>query len=496
MATYEDVINLALRRSFFYPSSDIYANAPAGFYSYGPYGTAIRRALIEQWRRLLLERTNMLEIDSAITMPEDVFKSSGHLASFADPITECVKCESTYRADQLLTDHTEKEYKEAQSDEELTAALVENKLKCGKCGGALGPVKRSSLMVKADVGVAKKTNCYLRPETCQGIFCDFAKLYKTMRVKLPQGIAQVGKAFRNEISPRQTLLRQVEFYQMEAEVFFNPREINDVSEFDAVRDTKLNIQLADQDKPKIMTAGELVEKKIVSGTLVAHYLALTQQLMASYGLALEHCRFRQLDEDERAFYAKEGWDFEVQSSVGWLELIANNYRTDYDLKGHQEGSGTDLTVLDEETNNKYIPHVWEISIGLDRTFYAVLEHAYNKDDKRMWLSLPAVLAPRKVAVFPLLSNKPPLVEKAKEVQKVLLGLNPVLDTRGSIGKRYARSDEIGIPVCVTIDFDTLEDETVTVRERDTTEQKRVPIQELWKVLEDVLVRAKRLSTLQ
>jgi glycyl-tRNA synthetase len=478
MATYDDVVNLALRRALFYPASDLYANAPAGFYSYGPFGVAMRRRIINQWRQLLLKPDNMLEIDSAITMPADVFKSSGHLSSFADPITRCTKCDNTYRADQLLSDKTGTEFKEAMSDDDLTAALVSHNIACQKCKGSLSPVERSSLMVKADVGVSHKAPMYLRPETCQSIFVDFARLYKTMRMKLPQGIAQVGKSYRNEISPRQTLLRQVEFYQMEAEVFFDPKKIDDVELFDEVKHVQLNIQLMDKDAPTIMTASELVQKKIVSGVVIAYHLARTQLLFNAYGFSLEKTKFRQLDDEERAFYAKEGWDFEVHTSVGWLELIANNYRTDYDLSGHQTGSKKDLKVINDETGEKFIPHVWEISIGTDRTFYAILENSYKSDEKRTWLSLPSAIAPIDAAVFPLLANKPQLVAKAKEVEKLLNHLDVFFDKRGSIGKRYARMDEIGVPICVTIDFDTLEDTTVTVRERDTMSQRRIKIENL------------------
>ncbi|MFC1774907.1 glycine--tRNA ligase [Nanoarchaeota archaeon] len=478
MAEYQDIINLALRRSLFYPSSEIYANAPAGFYSYGPYGVEIRRKIVDLWRKMILKKEGMLEIDGSICMPADVFKSSRHLTDFTDPITDCTKCKNTFRADQLLTERTGKEYKESMSDKKLTSAMQKYGVKCPKCKGELMPVKRSSLMVKANVGVAKKADVYLRPETCQSIFTEFIRMFRTMRMKLPQGIAQYGKSYRNEISPRQTLLRQVEFYQMEAEVFFNPKKIDEIENFDEVKKVKLNIQLDNEDKPKVMTVSDLIKKKIVSGKLIAYYLARTQQLYEAYGFKLKDTRFRQLDDEERAFYAKEGWDFEVKTSIGWLELIANNYRTDYDLKGHIEGSKKDLKVVDDDSGEKFIPHVWEISMGTDRVFYAILENAYRKDTKRIWLSLPNEIAPMQIAVFPLLSNKPKLVARAKEVMELLSSFDAFYDASGSIGKRYARMDEVGVPYCVTIDFDTLEDETVTLRERDSMKQKRVKVSEL------------------
>lgn len=485
MASYDDIVNLASRRSFFYPASEIY-NGPAGFYSYGPYGVAMREAMKRVWREVFLAPDNHLEIDSSVTMPSDVFKASGHLGSFADPITICQKCHSTFRADQLLEEKTGEEFREAMPDDELTAGLIKHKVMCPGCKGALGPVERASLMVKAEVGVSKDKAMYLRPETCQSIFVDFSKLFKTMRMKLPQGIAQIGKSYRNEISPRQTLIRQVEFYQMETEVFFNPEDINTATHWDDVRQTKLNIQLPNQDKPILMSAEQLVKKGLVSGKLIAYYMARTQLLFSAYGFGVEKTRFRGLDDDERAFYAKEGWDFEVMTDLGWMELIANNYRTDYDLSGHSKGSGKDFAVMDDRTNKKFVPHVWEISIGFDRTFYAILENSYREDEKRKWLSLPASVAPVPMAVFPLLKNKPQLVSKAKEVLALLRGLGAQYDESGSIGKRYARMDEIGTPLCVTIDFDTLEDSTVTIRERDTMHQERVPISALQDVVQSVI----------
>src|SRR3989344_951511 len=273
MASYEDIVNLALRRSFFYPASEIYAGAPAGFYSYGPYGVAMREHIKNLWRTHLLQPDNHLEIDSAVAMSADIFKASGHLSSFSDPITTCTKCKNTFRADQILQEnllHATVEYREGMSNEELSGALVRHKISCPSCKGTLGPVERQSLMVRADIGVSKHKAMYLRPETCQSIFVDFTKLYKTMRMKLPQGIAQVGKSYRNEISPRQTLIRQVEFYQMETEVFFNPADIDTAEHWDDVKNTLLNIQLADKDSPPLMKATDLVKKKIVSGKLIAH----------------------------------------------------------------------------------------------------------------------------------------------------------------------------------------------------------------------------------
>lgn len=478
MVSYEEVVNLALRRSLFYPASEIYPNAPAGFYDFGPYGATIRRKIIETWRKELVQKEDFLELDGAITMPEDVFKASGHLSNFNDPVTQCKKCNTIHRADKLLEEATKKEYKEAMPVEELTSAINEHKLKCPKCKGDLMDVRQFNMMVKAEVGIGGKTNCYLRPETCQTIFADWARMKETMRVKLPKGISQVGKSFRNEISPRQTLLRQVEFHQMETEIFFDPAEINNMERWDEVKDYKIRTQLNNSQTVVDKTTQQLVDEKHVTGKLIAYYLARTQQFFEKLGIPTSTMRFRQLDNNERAFYAKEAWDFEVMTSLGWVELVANNYRTDYDLKGHMEASKKDLHYVKPD-GTKLIPHVWEISIGTDRTFYVALEMAYRQKEDRIWLSLPTNIVPLQAGIFPLLSNKPELVAKAKQIHEELRTCYEVMmDSTGSIGKRYARLDEIGVPYCITIDFDSLANDDVTIRARDSAAQKRIKTSEL------------------
>jgi glycyl-tRNA synthetase len=487
MGTYEDVVNLALRRSLFYPSCEIYANSPAGFYDYGPYGATIRRKIVDVWRKYLVQQEEFLELDGAVIMPEDVFKSSGHLANFNDPVTQCKKCNTIHRADKLLEEVAKKPFKESAPVEELTAALREHKVKCPKCKSDLMDVKRFNMMVKADVGVSAKAACYMRPETCQTIFADWSRMVRTMRVTLPTGVSQVGKSFRNEISPRQTLLRQVEFSQMETEVFFDPDQINEIERWEEVKSYPLRIQKAGSDKIEFIPAEKLAKDKTVSGKLIAYYLARTQQLFERYGIPVDKMRFRQLDDKERAFYAKEGWDFEVETSLGWVELVANNYRTDYDLKGHMEGSKTDLQFVTPE-GRKFIPHVWEISIGLDRTFYVTLEMAYRQKEDRVWLALPPVIAPLTAGIFPLLKNKPELVAKAKEVFNDLRNSYEVMyDDSGSVGKRYARLDEVGVPWCITIDFDSLTGNDVTIRARDTAAQKRIKISELKDTIHQLMI---------
>ncbi|MBD3361509.1 glycine--tRNA ligase [Candidatus Woesearchaeota archaeon] len=497
MSKYEDVVNLALRRSLFFPASEIYQNAPKGMFDYGPYGASIKRKVVDLWRKELVQKENFLEIDGAQIMPVDVFKASGHLKNFNDPVVQCLKCSSVFRADQLINEIAGKELPEAMANEEYDAEIEKNNIRCKKCKGGLDKTTRFSLMVKALVGFKSKTDCYLRPESCQSIFVDFARMNKTMRIKLPVGISQYGRVFRNEISPRQTLMRSVEFSQMETEIFFDPDKIDEIENFDEIKDYEISVLRQGKHGIELISAQKLVDEKIVSGKLVAYYLARVQQLYEKYGIPVEAMRFREVSKDDRAFYSRETWDFEVKTSIGWLELIANNYRTDYDLKGHMENSGQDMHYVYPD-GKKLIPHVYEISIGVDRTFYAILDHAYQeetkKDEKRVLLSLPPFLAPMSAAVFPLLSNKPELMKKAKDVYNLLNSCYEVFfDTSGSIGKRYARMDEIGCPFCITVDFDSLDNNDVTIRERDSTEQKRIPIKDLQNILFMLITGMKKLK---
>jgi glycyl-tRNA synthetase len=498
MTKYEDVVNWALRRGVFFPSSEIYANAPAGFYEFGPYGATIRRKIIETWRKEIVNKTGMLEIYGAQIMPADVFKASGHLASFNDPVSQCVKCQVLHRADKLLEDATGKHYPEAMANDEFTKEITAHKLVCPKCKGALAPVKRFNMMVKTEVGASTKSETYLRPETCQSIFCDWQRLMKTMRIKLPQGVAQVGRSFRNEISPRQSLLRQVEFSQMEAEVFFDPAAVNEVEGFDEIKDHPIMVQRIGTEKHEPILARSLVDKGIVSGKLIAYFLAHTQRFFETLGIPREKMRFREVGANERPFYSKETWDFEVETSLGWVELVANNNRTDYDLKGHAAGSKQNLDYVFPD-GKKLTPHVWEISIGLDRTFYATLEHAYREEtkdaEKRVVMAIRPFIAPLTVAVFPLLSNKDELKKKAEEVYGLLKCYDAFHDVSGSIGKRYARMDEVGCPWCVTVDFDSLTNEDVTLRDRDSGEQKRVKIKDLRQIIYELYTGQKKFAQL-
>ncbi|MEW6063368.1 MAG: glycine--tRNA ligase [Nanoarchaeota archaeon] len=488
MTKYDELAEWASRRSIFYPASEIY-NRPAGLWDFGPYGEAIRRKIINFWRKEFVQKEDMLEIYGAQIMPEDVFKASRHLKSFNDPFVECKKCKTLHRADELISNAIKKHIPEATSDKGLDNLIEKNKIKCTRCKGDLSSVKRFNMLVKAVIGLTKESNCYLRPEACQSIFLDFDRMMKTMRVRLPKGIAQVGRAFRNEISPRQSLIRQVEFSQFEAEVFFNPDKINGVENFDAVKNYKIRVLLLDKNKVEEISANELINKKIVSGKLIAYYLARTQQLYEKYGIPKEKIRFRQVGKDERPFYSKETFDLEIETSLGWIEVIANNYRTDYDLKGHMEGSGKDLTVS-EKDGNKFLPHIWEISGGVDRTFFAIIDNAFKKDkvngEERIFLNLNPKLAPYDTAILPLV-NKDGIPEKAREILNILReDFDVFYDDSGSIGRRYRRLDEIGVTGEITIDYNTIKDKTITIRDRNSTKQIRVKINDLKDVLSKFL----------
>ncbi len=418
----------------------------------------------------------MLEIDGSQILPESVFEASGHLRSFVDPLTECQKCQRTFRADRLIQEKTRKLIPEALSAKELDDLMKKHKIDCPECGGRLSKVVKFNMMFKFAVGPKSDNKVGLRPETCQSIFLDFTRIHKIMRTKLPIGIAQVGRAFRNEISPRQNLIRLRELIQAEVEVFFNPKKVDVFEKFDKVKEGKLNFLLLNNDKEMEFTAEEAVDKKIVQNKIVAYYLVLLKEFYEKLGIKPENIRFRELPEDERPFYAQSAWDLEIKTSFGWLEVVANHYRADYDLKVHSKGSKTDLTVMDD--GEKVLPWVWEDSMGIDRTLLVTLDAAYVKEKKRVILKLPSYLAPIQVAVFPLV-DKDGLTEKAKEIYDLIKGeFDAEFDEKDSIGRRYYRMDEIGVPFAITIDYDTLKNGTVTIRERDSKKQVRVTKNEI------------------
>ena len=483
---YDRLMELASRKGLFYPAAEIYPNSPRGFWDFGPAGHAIRKKIIEFWRKELVNKENMLEIYGSQILPISVFEGSGHLKSFMEPIVKCLKCKKYERADKLLSEKLNMQIFESASLDEFNRLIKEKNVKCPSCGGNFGEVTKVSLMVESIVGKPGDKKTFLRPEACQSIFLNFSRMVKTNRLKLPQGIAQAGGVFRNEISPRQSITRSIEFAQMEAEVFFDPQKINEVEGFDEVKDYKIGVLLLGKEKIGNYTAQEMVDKKIVPGKIIAYYLAKTQIVWNKMGIPLEKMRFREVDKTERAFYSMCTFDFEVLTSLGWLELIANNYRGDYDLKGHMEHSKSNLEYATED-GRKIIPHIWEISVGIDRTLFAVLENSLIEGKEGFYLSLNPLISPYDCAVLPLVKKKE-IYNLSKKVESLLKDswFDVYFDESGSIGRRYARNDEIGTPFCITIDGDSIKNEDVTIRNRDGGRQIRVKISKLKEVLRNLI----------
>lgn len=448
--TLDDIVSLCKRRGFVYPGSDIYGGM-AGLYDYGPYGVELLNNIkASWWRTNVHQKENYVGIDSAMFKHPRVWDASGHTSGFSDPLAECKKCNTRIRVDKELG-AIGVEADEKMSEEMLNKLFDENRdsIKCPKCGEKqFGPVKAFNLLVQSNLGDftgENKEPVYLPGEACQGIYLNFKNIVDSTRMKVPFGVAQIGKAFRNEISPRNFLFRTRELEQADTQFFVRPNENKEA------------------------------------------YERIKQDRMKWYVEALnikpENLRFKK--HENLVFYCKEAWDIEYNfPSLGFDEVEGIHDRTDYDLTQHTKFSGTDLTYTDPQTNEKYIPWILETSMGTGRIFMAVMSDAYTVEtmengDTRTVLKLKPELAPVTYAVFPLLKNKPELVKKAREVYAAL-GEKFICewDDNGNIGKRYRRQDEIGTPWCVVIDFETLEDGTVTVRDRDTTEQKRVKVEDL------------------
>ena len=449
----EDIVSLAKRRGFIYQGSDVYGGL-SGTWDYGPLGVTLKRNIMNLWWQMFVDsRDDMYGVDAAIVMNQKVWQASGHVDTFTDPLVECSNCKARLRADKL-----------------------DDPNKCPNCGkeGTFGKSRAFNMMFKTFVGPSGQDEVligermegpndgnnlegmkaltfdpnsisYLRPETAQGIFTNYKNVVDSFYPDLPFGIAQQGKAFRNEISPRDFIFRSREFEQMEIEYFVNPEKWEEAFE---------------------------------------HWVAQCKEWFAALGLDAADLHELEVEESDRAHYSKRTIDFEYDFPIGREELMGLAYRTDFDLGNIQRVSGKNMEYTIKGTTDKFVPHVIEPSFGVERALMAVLSAAYTEDEvngeKRVYLKLPEHLAPVKYAVAPLLKNKPELVEKAREVYTALKKKygNVMWDDSGNIGKRYRRQDEIGTPYCVVIDFDTLEDGTVTVRDRDTTEQKRIAINEL------------------
>jgi len=476
------------------PSYEIYGEL-AGFYDYGPIGVSIRHKIEALWRDMFIDNMGNLEVFTSIIGPSVMFEASGHLGTFTDPITKCEKCGSTYRVDKILQAYFigKKDMQKANdvlkmNNEALANTLHESGLKCEKCGEKLGKVVSFNLMMGTDIGPLGTVKGFLRPETAQGIFTDFKKLARVYGFKLPIGIGQVGKAFRNEISPRKILIRMREFTQMELEFFFDPEEkslrINGVEIGPNSLTKEVNFLSRDTQENGSQTAkkikiNELVSSGLVPNALMGYLIQIESEFLEAMGIKEGDIRYRQPMKEELPHYSKGNVDVEVLVGNDFEEVVGNAYRTDFDLQNHQKYSKEDMAIMSGD--RKLVPHVIEVSFGLDRLFWAMLSGAIYMDDSRGWdvLMLKPRMAPYDYAVFPLQKDDK-IMAKAYGINSKLkaLKLSTYFSQSGSIGKRYARADEIGIPKAITIDYQTLEDDTVTVRDINDASQIRVKVGEL------------------
>ena len=557
---YELVSELARRRGFFWPSFEIYGGL-GGYISYGPLGVLMKRKLIQKFREFYLKPINAIELDSPIVMPERVFEASGHVEHFREPMLECTKCRRKFRADHLLQEAGMSDTEaEKLSLEEITREIEARGIKCPECGGELANPAYFTTMFQTTIGPYSDAVGYGRPEAAQGVFVEFKRLYQYAREKLPFAAVQIGRAMRNEISPRQGPIRLREFTIIDIEFFFDPEEPQ-CPRLHEVEDETLRLIPAELKKrgvyePVEVTVEDALSKRYILMEWQAYFMAMAKRFLTSLGVPGEKQRFVEKLEWERAHYSAQGYDQEVYlERWGWVEVSGHNYRTDYDLSQHMKYSGEDLRVFKEyekpvitekplvkfnvqkikatfgedaedvlrlaasmnpaevedalrnrgyvtlgpyrltrehvsvrwvkekSTGRRFTPHVIEPSFGLDRLFYVTLEYAYGVRDGRTVLSLPRDVAPIQVAVYPLVSRDG-LPEKARAVYHLLLGegFDVEYDEAGSIGRRYARADEVGIPLTITVDYQTMQDETVTIRDRDTWRQVRNEIRKIPEIL--------------
>ena len=444
----QKIVSLCKRRGFVFSSSEIYGGF-AAIYDYGPYGTEVANAIKREWWKAMVQlREDIVGLDSSIFMHPRIWEASGHVSGFSDPLAECKNCNARLRVYHLL-ETIEVLADEKKDEKEINKIFAENKekIKCPHCGKSdFTDVKKFNLLVKANLGNFAedwtKEPTYLRGETCQGIYVNYKNVLDSTRVKIPFGIAQIGKAFRNEITARQFIFRTREFEQMEMQYFVHPDK--EMEEYEKLKDFRWQFYL---------------------------------------DLGINEENLRWLQHENLVFYAKEAYDIEYQFPFGFKELEGIHARSDYDLSQHTKFSGQDLSYTDQVTKENYMPHIIESSAGVGRTFFAVLCEAYTEEEvngeTRVVMKFPKKLAPIKIAVFPLLKNKPELVDKARELyNKLKMTYMCEFDSSGSIGRRYRRQDEIGTPYCVTVDFDSLEANDVTVRDRDSMKQERIKIAEL------------------
>ncbi|MCP8307591.1 MAG: glycine--tRNA ligase [archaeon] len=550
----EKLAELARRRGFFWQALEIYGGV-GGFVSFGELGVKLKDKVIRLWRDYFIHKHSFAEVDTPLISPYIVFEASGHVGSFKDPMAECSKCHKKFRADHLLMEF-DRHVSEGMSIEDMEKEMNKGDVKCPDCGNTKWSVGHFLTMFRTTIGPYSENEGFMRPETAQGMFTEFKRLYEISRGKMPLGVAQIGKAFRNEISPRQGVIRLREFSMMEIEFFFDPLNPR-CPLLDQVGDEELRILPEDLvekgiEEPLIMNVKDALSKGAIKQEWLAYFMILSKKFLRKLGIPEDKQRFHAKLSSERAHYSAQTYDHEVLfDKFGWVEVAGHAYRTDYDLSSHAKKSSIDLSVsvqlkepikvkhlkmnvnakkikeifpdkfydimkrlkemspedvkremdvngtiivegcklpmeaiefidVEEEVKvRRFIPHVVEPSFGVERLIYATLEHAYWEKEERAILRIPPYLAPIQAAVFPLVSRER-LQEKSIVIWEYLRrkGIDAIYDDSGSIGRRYARSDEIGVPFSITIDYQTLDDDTVTVRDRDTWEQKRVTIKDL------------------
>lgn len=483
------LVELAKRRGIFWPSYEIYGGV-RGLLTLGNTGFEIKRRLENLWIKYFVYSRNFQIIESPVIGPRPVYVASGHETQFTDKALRCGKCGAVFRADHLLSE-AGITIPEGTPLEQIDETVSARGVKCPNCKGDFSKAFHWLLMFKTEMGVGSGEIGYLRPETAQGIFTEFKRLYVHGRSRLPMGIAQIGRVFRNEVSPRQGPIRLREFTIMEVEFFFDPGSNLGPPEKNYLEHVIPILTAEDQEKGvsgfRRIRVRDAVENGLFSNNWLPFFLVLTKDFLEALKIPGDAFRFREKLQNEKAHYAKQLFDCEVLlESWGWTEVAGFAYRTDYDLSGHMRVSGEDMNVFISTAGRRIVPHVVEPSFGAERLLYALLEYSLRmEEDGRTYLSTPPYLSAFDVSVFPLLS-KSEFVNKAVEVAKKLGDFKVNFDDSGSIGRRYARSDEIGIPFSITIDYQTFSDDSVTIRSRDTKEQRRTAIDNLYYELSRML----------
>ncbi|MDY6771461.1 MAG: glycine--tRNA ligase [Candidatus Nanohaloarchaea archaeon] len=479
----EQLISHVVQNGFIWgPEPEIY-NGLSGFYTYGPMGKLLKNK-VEDVMRDVFRGDHFYEVEAPIIMPEKVWDASGHLETFVDPMVLCSQCSGSFRADKLIEEETEIETADGFSDEKLLSVIDEEDIHCPSCGGVFkDEVHDYNLMMQTEVAGQESYN---RPETATTTYLPFRRYWRFFRKQMPIKVFQIGKAFRNEVSPRQHVLRGREFTQAEGQIFVTPEMKDDWDEYDDIKDNELPLWTAamqqDDDDWDELTIEEARQDGILTSDAYAWCVDVAYDLFTSVGIPEDRIRLREHTEDEKAHYAKDAWDVEIRlDSFGWTEVCGVHDRTDYDLKQHQEHSSESMTVRNSD-GEEVIPHILEIAFGTDRPVFALLDIFFDADDEE--LHIPKHVAPLDAAVFPLVS-KEGLPGIAEEIYRQLheQKFDVEYDDSGSIGKRYARNDAKGTAICITVDFDTKDDDTVTMRDRNSEEQVRAEIEDLGDKLE-------------